>query len=145
MPSTAVDGQSEFLSLLEAAFPDPTTHVGFAGSGKTPKQYELVWVLPVRNYRKQPAEQFDVETYHLAVRVLVLKPGDSSTTAADADGRRWEIIDAAENALLRADFHGFRTHGGEVLVEEAALDLYDKGWVADSTVLFGCATRLPLI
>lgn len=132
--SSAVAAQQAFTQLLTDALEDAPAHVSFAGTAKLPKTTELVWVLPVRNYRKTPAEQFDIENYDLAARFEVFRTGEFS--GGDADARRWELIDLAEAELKRVDFHGFHSKGGDVIVREESLDPYTEGWVAASIVTF---------
>lgn len=138
MPSTAVDAQQALVDLLQEADVFAGAHVTFAGTGKLPKTEEVVWVLPVRNYRLDPGEQFYTETYDLTVRFEVFRTGEDS--GGDADARRWELIDATDEELRRVDFHGYASKGGLVIVTDASLDLYDKGWVAVSVVTFGTET-----
>lgn len=140
MSSTAVAAQQGFTQLLATALEGEEPHVSFAGTAKLPKTTEVVWVLPVRDYSKTPGEQFDVETYDLAVRFEVFRPGETGGGAADT--RRWALIDLAESELKRVDFHGFRTKGGDVVVRDQSLDPYDKGWVAVSVVTFTCENWL---
>lgn len=140
MSSTAVAAQNAFVDLLADADAFTDAAVLFAGTGKLPRTTELVWVMPVKGYRRTPGEQFDIETYDLVARFEVFRTGDEA--GDDADARRWELIDAADDELKRVDFHGYRTKGGELIVDQDSLDLYDKGWVAVSIVHFGTETWL---
>lgn len=138
--STAVAAQETFLELLKGASAFADAAVLFAGTAKLPKTTELVWVKPVTNYRRRPGEQFDTETFDLVARFEVFRTGEDS--GADADARRWALIDAADDELHRVDFRGYRTKGGDLAVLQASLDLYDKGWVAVSEVSFSTETWL---
>lgn len=141
MPSSAVDAQEAFVELLAAAEAFADAAVLFAGNSKLPDTFELAWVMPVRNYRLEPGEQFRTETYDLVARFEVFRSGDDA--GADADARRWDLIDAADAELRRTDFRGYYSKGGELEVVQASLDHYDKGWVAVSLVTFGVEVWRP--
>lgn len=138
MPSSAVAAQDAFVDLLQAAAAFDDATVIWGGSGKLPKAMDLVVVLPVRNYRLEPGEQFRTEFYDLAAQFWVARTGE--TSGDEADARRWALIDAADEELRRTDFHGYGSRGGDLAVVEESLDLYDKGWIAASVVTFGTET-----
>lgn len=140
MSASAVAAQNAFVELLDNATAFDNAAVSFAGAGKLPKKFEIVWVLPVREYRREPGEQYNLETFDLVARFEVFRSGEQS--GGDADAQRWALIDAADDELKRTDFHGYRTRGGDLIVLEHHLDLYEKGWVASSEVAFGVANRL---
>lgn len=138
MASTVVSAQDAFVDLLTDLTTFAGVHVAFGGTAKLPKLRENVWVLPARNYRKDPAEQSRTETYDLIAQFEVFRIGE--TSGHEADERCWELIDAADAELTRKDFHGYGSRAGELAVIDRALGFQDDGWVSVMLVSFGVET-----
>lgn len=137
MPSSAPQAQEDLANLLDTSLP---LSVKFMRAATRPDAKQLVWVLPVRNYRRTPGEQGWIEEYEVAVRIEVFATGEDSGAAVDLD--RWEMIDAVDDVLRKADFMGYYSKGAELAVAESSLDQYDKGWVASSVVTASVERRM---
>lgn len=138
MPSSAPQAQQELANLLDTALPLP---VEFMRAGKRPDANQLVWVLPVRNYRRAPGEPTGwIEEYDVAVRIEAFAPGED--TGAEVDQARWDLIDTVDTVLAQSNFMGYRDRGSELAVVEETLTPYDKGWVASSVVTASVEHRM---
>jgi hypothetical protein len=132
--SSVPEVQGELLDILQAqqgigeAFEDVL--VRFGAPLSLPRERERVYVIDATGYRRGGGEQFRIESFGLRLIVEVYRAGDDPQGAVD---RKWELIEAVDQALMDKNFHGYETEGG-TLTEEPQLVAYDKGYLAYSLV-----------
>lgn len=128
MPSVP-DFQDDLTTLLTAALDGETgLLVRFAFPTEVPKQTERVYVTTSTGYRLGGGEQAREEDFAIGFVVEVFIDGDRP---AEANRRRWEIIDLIDAALMTDDFHGYANLGLTLAVEDD-LVAYAEGHLARS-------------
>jgi hypothetical protein len=128
------DFQDELTAFLTTALVAETSLlVRFGFPTEVPTETERLYVSPSSNYRLGGGEQFREESFAIGFVVEVFMDGDRP---ADANRRRWELIDLVDTALYADDFHGYATQGLTLAVEDE-LVAFDKGHLARSQCTIG--------
>lgn len=134
MSENVADFQDELTTIFTTALASETgLLVRFGFPTEVPTQKERVYVTVSTNYRLGGGEQYREESFAIGFVVEVFMAGDQP---AEANRRRWEIINLLDTALYEDDFHGYATQGLTLAVEDE-LVAYDKGHLARSSCTIG--------
>jgi hypothetical protein len=123
--------QQALLDLLSVATALNGVLIRFAPPLKKVEDRERIYVIDEENYVLGGGEQNRVESFGARLVVEVFDSGDNPQRASD---RRWELIDAIDDALMADDFQGYATWGGELRVQSTLFTPDDKSYVARSVL-----------